>query len=92
MVTHWLKRGGLTIAIAIPVWVGFDLLSYVIFCGLAGPWGAALEDVGRADLPAYTIYLEWLRRIVMIAGALLIGWLRAGRMVKQPEAGADARR
>jgi hypothetical protein len=87
--TYWLKRCALALAIAVVAWIGLSLLSYLLFCGLVGPWGGALDARDESHQPAIANELVWLHRAALVIGSLLIGWYRSKRMSGRPPATTD---
>ncbi|MEP0762436.1 MAG: hypothetical protein HRF48_06825 [Chloroflexota bacterium] len=74
MIAYWIKRCALTFILALPAWLGLNVLCYLVFCILTGPWGAALEDAEAQNAPSYSLPLAWALRVMLFVGALLIGW------------------
>lgn len=76
------RRIILSIALAIPVWLGINLILSVVTCLAFGPWGAALEGTTASDMPWY---LPWLRRllfVLVIAVSVLISWRLVPKLTK----------
>lgn len=74
MIAYRIKRCALTLILALPVWFGLNVLCYFVFCILTGPWGAALEGADTQNAPSYPLHLAWALRVMLVVGALLIGW------------------
>jgi len=69
----------MALVLAIPIWVGLNVVCYAAFCLALGPWGGALDGTDASDMPGYVPWLSRLLFGVLIAGSLLLGWRLAPR-------------
>lgn len=81
MPSYTFKRTMITIGLVLPIWVAFNLMANLIFCGLAGPWGSGLEGLEGQEQPEYIWYMSLALRILLIVGPIIIAWCWSGRLL-----------
>ncbi len=76
------RRIILSIALAIPVWLGINLILSGVTCLAFGPWGAGLEGTSASDVPWYLPWLHRLLFVLVITASVLISWRLVPKLTK----------